>query len=183
MSSMRTARPAHLILLDLIILILGEDCLLRCPRGVRSVRSSIARTLGSWINIPLRHGCRVYVRVNLYCATYLAINCPLVLGEPRIHNFRGYFLIGIGQRAESIKAEDCKLWNSSLHSFLQPHVTSSLLVPDVLLSTQSQTPWMYVIPLWDRPSFMPRFNLTFLGSLSTWKQKTLKWMVTSIHRI
>jgi hypothetical protein len=44
-------------------------------------------------------------------------------------------LILLDQTTVMISAEECKLWSSSLYSFIHPPVTSSLWDPNILLST------------------------------------------------
>jgi hypothetical protein len=46
-----------------------------------------------------------------------------------------------------ISGEEYKLWNSTLCSLLQLPRTSSLLGPNILFSTCSQTPSIYILPL------------------------------------
>jgi hypothetical protein len=52
-----------------------------------------------------------------------------------------------------ILGEEYKLWSSSLCSFLQLPVTSSLFGPNILLNTCSQTPSVYVPPLMSETKF------------------------------
>jgi hypothetical protein len=59
----------------------------------------------------------------------------------------------------TILDEEYTAVSSSLCSFLHSTVTSSLLGPNILVSTYSQTPSAYVpSPLWGQPSVTPIYN-------------------------
>jgi hypothetical protein len=52
-----------------------------------------------------------------------------------------------------IPGEEYKLWRSSLRSFLQPPVTSSVFCPNILPAPCSQKPLVYVPPLMSETKF------------------------------
>jgi hypothetical protein len=56
--------------------------------------------------------------------------------------------------------EEYKLWSSSLCSFLQPPVTSSLFGPNILLNTLVSNSESMILPKYYRPSFTPTQNHT-----------------------
>jgi hypothetical protein len=52
----------------------------------------------------------------------------------------------------------CKSWSSSLCSFLQPPVTSSLFCPNIILNTVLRHPQSMFLLSCQRPSFAPIQN-------------------------
>jgi hypothetical protein len=56
-----------------------------------------------------------------------------------------------------ILVKECKLWSSSVYSFLQPPVTLSLFGPNIVLSTVFSNTIQYLLPP-QRPSFTPIQN-------------------------
>jgi hypothetical protein len=58
----------------------------------------------------------------------------------------------------SILGEEYKLWSSSLCSFLQSPITSSLVGPNIVLSTLFSTPSVYVSPLMPDTKFHTHTN-------------------------
>jgi len=65
-----------------------------------------------------------------------------------------------------ICGEAYRFWSSSLYSLFQPPTSSSLLGPNIFLSTVHRCPQYLFFPWWERPSFTltqnERYNYNFV---------------------